>query len=318
MASDTKPHTNRMGFDALDDDDFTSGGYDGDGGGKKPFDFFISVDPDRGKVDGRKAVVFLDDDPAMVWEHDLYSITRQMGDRVYCLAKNGNDDRCPLCELDKDLKAIKDKNGKQKYGIWSKLVGYLTVLDCGDVVRDKLSGEVKLVPYTKGEKRYIFNKKLLRANKGSKDKPGMLNALRRLKEESKNRLTGRAFYAYRQGKLFEGIGNEYRPVENGDFLAAWKGLDPDSPESVEAANAKLCEFLAAMEGSPAHGADDKMLEYTDILPVDYDTHIFAAKSVPELEKLSSKLRAQVGLPPLGNESYSGSGGQTGGDEEVPF
>ncbi len=313
---ETKPR--RMGFDALDDAEFVSGGYEGS---SRLHDFFIGVDPARGITEGRKAVLFLDEDPAMVWEHDLYSITRNMGDRHVCLTKNSIADRCPLCELDKDLKAVKGKDGKAKFSIWSRLVGYLTVIDCGDVVRDKATGDVKLVPYIKGDKRYIFGKKLLRANRGSTEKPGMLLALRRLREENKNRLTGRVFYAFRAGKLYEGIGNEYRTVEDGDAFPIWKGLDLSDEAAVEKANARLRTFLAGLAGSPAEGPNDKMLEYVDIRPADYDATVFASISVAEMEKLAAKLRAQIGLG--GGSASTSNTGSSGGDwgdpdSDVPF
>ena len=319
--------TKRLGFDALDDNEFANPSGDGGGGGDgRPFDFFIGINAKAGQKDATKRVIFLDEDPAMVWEHDLYSVSRKVGERVVCLKKNQIADRCPLCDLANDdaVKAMKDKNGKQRFAIWPKLNGYLTVIDCGDVIKDK-AGNVKLVPYAKGDKRYIFNRKLLRAGKGWEKKPGMIFYLRRKKEQYGNRLTGLVFDAYRGGEAVEAIGGEYSAVEDSkgnrvkfDFLL---DVDYSDEHAVEEATNLLKQALVDMEGSPAQDVNDPLLKYVNIVPTDYDEHVYKSLSIPEMDKLAARLRAQIGLPSDGSGYVPPSdagGGDYGADEDVPF
>ncbi len=187
-----------------------------------------------------KRVLFLDGDPFCFYEHNLWSITRNAGDKAICLKKNGLDDRgCPLCESE----------------MWPSFVGYFSIIDMGDVVR-KAEG-VTLEGWTSDKGiTYQFDRKLLGAKRGGKDKPGVLKKLSRLAQKHGGSLVGTVWDVYRSGAKTESVGDEWEFVEKiepGD----WK------------------EFLIGQGANP---------EYLEVSPVDYVEH-FTPHSHDELGRL---------------------------------
>jgi hypothetical protein len=92
-------------------------------------------------------------------------------------------------------------------------VGYFSVIDCGDVAR-RADGSVKLSGFTgKTGKVYQFQKSLLGAKRGGKDKPGVLQKLRRLASKHGDSLAGTVWDVYRSGAKVESVGDEWEFVE---------------------------------------------------------------------------------------------------------
>lgn len=111
-----------------------------------------------------KRILFLGDaNPVRFYEHSLWAVTGNGGDKEICLRRNdGLGGECPLC--DKEL--------------WPTFIGYYTVLDCGTV--EYGSGGVTLKPYiSKKGDAYQYDRKLIGLKRGGRDKPGMLKKIQR-------------------------------------------------------------------------------------------------------------------------------------------
>ena len=151
--------------------------------------------------DVTKRIFFLDGMPMVFWEHNMYAVTRSSKDHEVCLKRNKISSRgCPIC------KAI-TKDGKNP---WPSLIGYFSVIDCGDVDIDD-HGETILTGYTVKDGTVIqFQRKLYGAKRGGKDKPGVLKKLQRLvKKHAGNDLTGTVWDVYRSGEKTENVGDEF-------------------------------------------------------------------------------------------------------------
>ena len=134
-------------------------------------------------------VLFLDDEPSVFWEHG-YKWNGKFGNFTPCLAKNGLADSCPLCE-----------NVDQNY---SYLVGLHSIVTLTEVVVKKQG---------KADAHFCFQRKVFRAKMGSKDKPGILKKLERIKQKQ-GRLRGIVVECYRSGRKTESVGDELTVVES--------------------------------------------------------------------------------------------------------
>jgi len=233
------------GFGSAFGGGFGGGGWDdpldgagdggGSGGGKDygPRKFWMPAQ-------ATKRVMFVDGSPFSLYEHGLYALNKSK-DNVTCLKKNGMDDGkgCPLCDAE----------------MWPSFVGYFTVIDCGDVTR-RPDGSVKLSGFTgKTGKLYQFQKSLLGAKRGGKDKPGVLQKLRRLAGKHGDSLAGTVWDVYRSGAKVESVGDEWEFVEK----------------------VKPAEYAAYLAGLGAQGE-------VDFKPFDY-AKVFEPKPFDALKRL---------------------------------
>lgn len=255
----------QRGWDGLDEEDEVQGGQKKEFGPRR---FWMP----EGVT---KRVMFLDANPVRVWEHNLYSLTKNM-DREICLKKNGIDKRgCPLC----DLKAETDR------GSWASHVGYLSVIDMGDVSynrgQDRHTGAT-LQGYEKDGTTYQFGRKLYGAKKGGRGKEGVLQKLLRKAHQfcppDQGGLTYTVWDLHRSGKLVESVGDEL------EFVAA---IDADDVQS----------YLLDLGANP---------EYLELEPLDYE-EIFTPSSYEKLQRLAGT--ADAG-------KVAGEGARS--DESVPF
>jgi len=201
-----------------------------------------------------KRVMFVDGSPFALYEHGLYALNKSK-DNVTCLKKNGMDDGkgCPLCENE----------------MWPSFVGYFTVIDCGDVAR-RADGSVKLSGFTgKTGKVYQFQKSLLGAKRGGKDKPGVLQKLRRLASKHGDSLAGTVWDVYRSGAKVESVGDEWefvekvKPSDYGSYLAglgAQGDVDLKAFDYAKAFAPKPYDDLRRLVGDKKKASDDD-LEY---------------------------------------------------------
>jgi hypothetical protein len=221
------------GWESADPFDGASDSRDGGGKDFGPRRFWMPAG-------ATKRVLFLDSEPFCLYEHSLYSINKSK-DQVTCLKKNGIGDQCPLCDAES----------------WPSFVGHFSVIDMGDVTNTK--GGVTLSGWTsKKGVTYQFGKSLLGAKRGGKDKPGVLQKLKRLAAKYDNDLSGTVWDVYRSGAKVESVGDEFEFVEKVK-KADWKN------------------YLIGL------GANEK---YLDLTPHDYQT-VFAPKSLDSLKRLVS-------------------------------
>ena len=218
------------GWDELDKYDSTGGGNRKEFG---PSRFWLPAEV-------TKRIMFLDEDPYCFYEHSLWAITKRSSDRAVCLKKNKLGDECPLCDAE----------------MWPSFTGFFSVIDMGDVKPGKKKGSVVLEGWTNDKGvTYQFGRKLLGAKRGGKDKPGVLQKLRRLSAK-KGGLKGTVWDVYRSGQKVESVGDEYEYVET-------------VPEE------DWVSYLTEL------GANPEMLNVT---PVDY-SEAFPVKTVEELRAI---------------------------------
>lgn len=230
-------------------------------------------------VGSTKRIVLIDDIPFCFWNHSLYELTKQAGDNEICLKRNHIEKTCPLCEAD----------------MWSSFMGYLTVVDCGEVVRQ--GADVSLMGYQGKNALYQFDKKKMPLKKGGKDKPGMLQKLRTFKDRKGGSLVGTVWDVTRHGKKEESVGADWEYVGR---------IDLSSSDALKQA-------LVDMEGSPLDSVDDPMIEDLTTEPAPYD-ELFQPKSIAQL----AKLLPGGGQAQLAQQAEESSGSYGDADDDIPF
>lgn len=164
-----------------------------------------------------RRVMFLETSPFRFYEHSLYSITKNSRDRCICLTKNKLDDRgCPPC--DKEAYAYR--------------ICYFSVIDMGQVSWGP-SGQVKLEGWTsKKEVLYQFERQALGAKVGGKDRPGMVQEIKRQMQRQGGDITGCVYDLTRSGKMVETIGDKMEFIERIDrpqWINYLNGLGANNP-----------------------------------------------------------------------------------------
>ena len=102
----------------------------------------------------------------------------------------------------------------------------------GDVKPGKKKGEVVLEGWTNDKGvNFQFGRKLFGAKRGGKDKPGVLQKLKRMAEK-KGGLVGTVWDVYRSGQKVESVGDEFEyvdtiPQENWHSYLVELGADPE-------------------------------------------------------------------------------------------
>lgn len=259
-----------------DPDNYNS--YGGGGGGdqnRKTFGFFIP-DPAKAGHTVTKRILFLDTIPFAFWEHNFYKITGRSQEKCICLAKNNMDERgCPLCDNE----------------FWPSYVGYLTVIDMGEVVSYD-NGKAKLEGYVgKKDRLWWFDKKLICMKRGGEDKPGMLKKLERYRDRYGGDLTGTVWDVSRSGKLVESCGDD------------WNYVERVRPE-------EFTEYLVRA------GAQKDNL---DLTPVDYYAE-FIPRGYEDLARVVGAPSGRGGGGGGGGTRTEGAGYGDGapGDDDIPF
>lgn len=172
-----------------------------------------------------KRIMFLDEDPACLFEHNLWSITKTQRKEV-CLKKNNFGPECPICDAE----------------LWPSFTGFFSVIDMGDVTPDGLKGFVN----DKGI-NYQFIRKLYGAKRGGRDKPGVLTKIKRLADK-KGGLTGTVWDVYRSGSKVESVGDEFEFVEKVS-KRSWKKYLTDAGANPELLELEPFDYDAVFQPS---------------------------------------------------------------------
>ncbi len=144
------------------------------------------------------------------WEHAVKINGSWNGNDYICRVKNKLGDKCFFCD--------KKKEGGKNTPINLSYIGFLTVADFSAWTNSK-------------GVTYQYGRKLFGAKLGSKDYPGILKKLKRMKERH-GRLTGCIFDIYRSGPKKPSIGDEFSLVEKIDpreiheYAKRELGIDP--------------------------------------------------------------------------------------------
>lgn len=188
-------------------DDVDQAEKDTPSGGFSPFRIWIPPEQTR-------RLLWIDDDPFQFWEHAV-KINGSWQNNFVCRMKNKLDETCYFCD--------QKKSGGKNVPINLYYIGFFTVIDFTAWTAN--NGKV-----------YQYDRKLYGAKLGSKDKPGILKKLRRLKERH-GRLAGLLFDIYRSGSKAASVGDEFEVVEKIDpreihEYARRIGVNPDEKKWV--------------------------------------------------------------------------------------
>jgi len=181
------------------------GGGGGGGGSRGPYRFKLPV-PEKNPIERNKPArkrVMIIGAPFYLWEHGTYKVPNVPKGifNAICLRQNKISDSCALCD------------GK----FWPSYAAYFTVIDLGFVRYDPAGGATLFPePWVdkEGKQRESqFQRRLMVAKKGGKDKPGKLAYF----EDQRNRrggdLTGCVFDTVRMGLKEPTIGETWEFVE---------------------------------------------------------------------------------------------------------
>jgi hypothetical protein len=236
----------------VDDADLPFGG--GERDKNDVWSFYLGKeDYEKGR---RKRILFVEKVPFTAWEHELYSLTKNVGDNIVCLHRTGiEENNCPLCKLsegdDRYLSSLglsKKQVEDMKLNLWPRFVGYFTVIDLG-YCKYEGGKMTTLEPYVGEKASYQFQRRIYRAKKGSAAKAGVLKKLRQLvdrKGGDELGLKGVVIEVGRSGKNAESIGDEIEFIERVDeadwvdYMKAWGAdkvyQDPEREINVEPVN----------------------------------------------------------------------------------
>ena len=236
------------------------------------------------RADTTKRFLFLDDDPAAMWEHQ-YKYDGKWTNWEPCHEKNkmlakASGGSCPIC------KAYDDR--------WPYFVGIHTVID--------------LTPwFTKKDNiEMCFNRRMFAAKMGSKDKPGVMKKLEKLKAKH-GRLRGLIFDVERPGSKTEVCGSEFDLVEK---------IDSDKIETY------CMEQLTAYVARRNEKADEKkqvtiekLLEWSPWEPYNWDD-VLKATDIRELRAKFSNAPSQDSDSKKNQYSDADDSGKV--DDDIPY
>lgn len=135
--------------------------------------------------------------PFLVYEHNIYKLNGSR-DPILCLKRNELGETCPICEYQEEM--------------YPTLTGYFTIIELGDIHIE--NGEEVLKGYVNNEGReYRFQKRLLGAKQGSRQKPGILRRVLFAESARRKGLNGCIFDVSRSGSKSESIGDTWTFVE---------------------------------------------------------------------------------------------------------
>jgi uncharacterized membrane protein YgcG len=160
---------------------------------------------------------------------------------------------------------------------------------------------------------FCFQREIFAARLGSKDKPGILKKLQRLKAKH-GRHKGMILDCYRSGKKTEVVGDEFEVVEM---------LDPG--QMVSWGQPQIIEFLEKVNASVPEDKRitlDKFMERHPWQPYNFE-EIIEPRSNAALAKMIGAPSGGGGggggeSQSSGQSEGSGSDGDSGLDEEIPY
>lgn len=202
-------------------------------------------------IGSTKRVLVVDDVFFRFWEHSLYKATGKAKDKCLCLERNDLDQRgCPPCDDD----------------MYPAYVGYLTVIDLGDVKYTDEGPELHGWTSSK-DVLYQFERRAAGFKRGGKDKPGMMQEIRRLRQARGGSLVGCIYDVHRSGKLVETVGDKWSFVEQFPTKKITVKVDGEKKEKVVLDQEKCLELLLEMGAdNPARGDNAGKVEME---PFDY-------------------------------------------------
>lgn len=216
-------------------------------------------------------LLFLEDEPTGIWEHG-FQINGKWGHFEPCHTKNKISDRCPIC----------DSGDK----MFPSFIGFFSVIN--------------MTPWftKKDKKEFNFQREVFAARMGSKDKPGILKKLERMKQ-AEGRLRGCVYKTYRSGKKTESCGDEFTLAEKIDV----DKIEAFGREKLAAFAKRLNENLPAKD----HVTVDKLWERNPWRPFNFE----------KLFETDWKPRSLVELDRLFGRGGTAGGGSTssGGDDD---
>jgi len=251
-------------------------------GSKSPFE---SKGPRRFWLPPEKSarLLFLDDDPTGAWEHG-FNMNGKWGHHEFCLTKNKLGERCPIC----------DSGDK----MWPYFIGFFTVIN--------------LTPWftKKDNKEICLTREVFGARMGSKEKPGILKKIERMKA-SEGRLKGCIYEAYRSGKKTESVGDEFKLVEKIDISE----IEKYGRAEVEKYAKRINEKVAAKDAVSV----EKLLERNPWRPINFEK-LFETDWKPRLLAELDRLFARGGAASGGGDGSgdSAGGGGDSGDDDIPY
>ncbi|MBN2256322.1 MAG: hypothetical protein JW704_00590 [Anaerolineaceae bacterium] len=286
--------------------------YDNGGGGGKytanerlyKFRFTVPFPAGTAKmpnlVPGRpatKRVLFLSGRPFCIYEHGLWNFSKSLdvigGYTAICTEKNElvKGKPCPLCA----------KSGGDNYPYY---IGFFPIIDMGQVQYGAGAGKIKLfhrqLEYQNKTIDMKFERVLLGAKRGSKDKPGVLKTLYVKMEQLRDKhgwedLTGTVWDTTRGGEKDATVGN------------MWEFVERILPEDFE-------DYLVQ------HGADRDALQLE--VPVFSDERTLDGVFDVDTKKYYESLCRLVGMGAPGGARDNSQGSRVAGagfdDDDIPF
>jgi len=238
--------------------------------------------------------LFLDEEPTTYWEHN-FKLNDSWTNWEPCKVRNGMDNFCAVCH---------------RYpNHFPYFVGLFTVIGLTEttwkktVKKDGKEQEVIM--------HFCFQREIFAARLGSKDKPGILKKLQRLKAKN-GRHKGMIVDCYRSGKKTEVVGDEFEVVE---MLDPGQMLSWGQPQIIE-----FLEKINANVEPDKRITLDKFMERNPWQPFNFE-EIIEPKSNAALAKMLGA-PSGGGDESKGNDSGSNDGSDSSGyeglDEEIPY
>ncbi len=233
--------------------------------------------------DKEALLLFLEDEPTGMWEHG-FQMNGKWGNFEPCHTKNKISDRCPPC----------DSGDK----MFPSFIGFFSVIN--------------MTPwFTKKDNREInFQREVFAARMGSKEKPGILKKLERLKQ-SEGRLRGCVYKVYRSGKKTESVGDDFKLIEKVDV----DKIEAFGREKLAAFVKRINEKLPAKD----HVTVDKLWEKNPWRPFNFEKLFetdWKPRSLADLDRLFGVNGSASGGRDKTEESGGGESGSD--DDDIPY
>lgn len=224
--------------------------------------------------------LFLDSDPVVLWEHQ-FKIGDNWRNYAPCLKRNRIAETCYLCDRYKD-----------KY---PHFIGFHSVIN--------------MTPWTsKKGREYCFNRELFAAKMGSKDKPGSLKRLERIKKHQ-GRLRGVIINVTRLGDKSEVCGDEFNVMDK---------IAEDKIE--EFARTKLMEWAEHVNQSlpvEKQTSVEQLWKRSPWEPFDYDA-VIVVKTNNELREMFAGDGRDKEDDDDAPDAAGGAGTTSKADDDCPF
>jgi len=223
--------------------------------------------------------MFLDDDPATLWEHQ-FQYNGKWTNWEPCVIRNKFGPSCPVCDAYDDS--------------YPSYVGLHTVINMTPWFTKKAQQEVN------------FNREIFAAKLGGDKKPGVLKKLKKLKEKH-GRLRGLIFDVERPGEKTESCGSEFDLVESID------------PSEIRAYSMKELEAYVSRlnENAPKDKETtvEKVWERNPWESYDFE-EVIKPRSIDELRGMFSKRGSNKDSD--SSDTGSGAAERERDDDDIPY